>query len=231
MPPPDGTARRRSPQQLFDRQLQLPAVPGQRRRRLPAAAPTGHGAKTHHRTEWCNAQYTPVYGCRANQARREETACRRGLQRTCAGACLAFTHKQFRLVARRGPHPRSKPIPCRSRRRDCHFAAPPSTFSRCFNKDGERASEKYQSRRRLPAVPSASRHLLPPPALSLPPHPQRFRSPHTLLRGSTPPAPPAGMQRRLAVGETDLLLHFSTCSRCFNRDKKGCHQNDSVADG
>ena len=27
-------------------------------------------------------------------------------------------------------------------RRDCHSAAPPSTFSRCFNSDGERASEK-----------------------------------------------------------------------------------------
>ena len=27
-----------------------------------------------------------------------------------------------------------------SRRRDCHSAAPPSTFSRCFNSDGERAS-------------------------------------------------------------------------------------------
>ena len=29
-----------------------------------------------------------------------------------------------------------------SRRRDCHSAAPPSTFSRCFNSDGERASAK-----------------------------------------------------------------------------------------
>ena len=27
-----------------------------------------------------------------------------------------------------------------SRRRDCHSAAPPSAFSRCFNSDGERAS-------------------------------------------------------------------------------------------
>ena len=29
-----------------------------------------------------------------------------------------------------------------SRRRDCHSAAPPSIFSRCFNSDGERASPK-----------------------------------------------------------------------------------------
>ena len=29
-----------------------------------------------------------------------------------------------------------------SRRRDCHSAAPPSNFSRCFNSDGERASAK-----------------------------------------------------------------------------------------
>ena len=29
-----------------------------------------------------------------------------------------------------------------SRRPDCHSAAPPSTFSRCFNSDGERASSK-----------------------------------------------------------------------------------------
>ena len=29
-----------------------------------------------------------------------------------------------------------------SRRRDNHSAAPPSTFSRCFNSDGERASTK-----------------------------------------------------------------------------------------
>ena len=29
-----------------------------------------------------------------------------------------------------------------SRRRDCPSAAPPSTFSRCFNSDGERASAK-----------------------------------------------------------------------------------------
>ena len=29
-----------------------------------------------------------------------------------------------------------------SRWRDCHSAAPPSTFSRCFNSDGERASAK-----------------------------------------------------------------------------------------
>ena len=31
---------------------------------------------------------------------------------------------------------------CGSRRRDCHSAAPPCTFSRCFNSDGERASVK-----------------------------------------------------------------------------------------
>ena len=36
-----------------------------------------------------------------------------------------------------------------SRRRDCHSAAPRSTFSRCFNRDGERASAKSKSRRRL----------------------------------------------------------------------------------
>ena len=35
------------------------------------------------------------------------------------------------------------------RRRDCHSAAPPSPFSRCFNGDGERASAEGQSRRRL----------------------------------------------------------------------------------
>ena len=29
-----------------------------------------------------------------------------------------------------------------SRRRDCHSATPPSTVSRCFNRDGERASAK-----------------------------------------------------------------------------------------
>ena len=31
---------------------------------------------------------------------------------------------------------------CGSRRRDCHSAAPPSTYSRCFNRDGERAPAK-----------------------------------------------------------------------------------------
>ena len=31
---------------------------------------------------------------------------------------------------------------CVSRRRDCHSAAPPSSFSRCFNRDRERASAK-----------------------------------------------------------------------------------------
>ena len=36
-----------------------------------------------------------------------------------------------------------------SRRRDCHFAAPPSTFSRRVNSDVERALSKLQSRRRL----------------------------------------------------------------------------------
>ena len=34
-------------------------------------------------------------------------------------------------------------------RRDCRSAAPPFTFVRCFNRDGERASAKWQSRRRL----------------------------------------------------------------------------------
>ena len=29
-----------------------------------------------------------------------------------------------------------------SRRRDCHSTAPPSTFSRCFNSDGEAVSAK-----------------------------------------------------------------------------------------
>ena len=29
-----------------------------------------------------------------------------------------------------------------NRWRDCHFAAPPSTFNRCFNSDEERASAK-----------------------------------------------------------------------------------------
>ena len=36
-----------------------------------------------------------------------------------------------------------------SRRRDCHSAAPPSTFSRCFNVDEQGVSAKRQSRRRL----------------------------------------------------------------------------------
>ena len=36
-----------------------------------------------------------------------------------------------------------------SRRRECHSAGTPSPFSRCFNSDGERASAKCQSRRRL----------------------------------------------------------------------------------
>ena len=35
-----------------------------------------------------------------------------------------------------------------SHRRDCHSAAPPSAFSRCFNSDGEGASAQWQSRRR-----------------------------------------------------------------------------------
>ena len=38
----------------------------------------------------------------------------------------------------------------------------------------------------------------------------------------------------VAIGETVSLLHPpSTFSRCFNRDKNkgGCHQNDSLADG
>ena len=36
-----------------------------------------------------------------------------------------------------------------SHRRDCHSAASPSTFSRCFNRDGERASAERQSRQWL----------------------------------------------------------------------------------
>ena len=40
-----------------------------------------------------------------------------------------------------------------SRRRDCHSAAPPSPFSRRFNKDEEGVSSKCQSRRRLPGPP------------------------------------------------------------------------------
>ena len=36
-----------------------------------------------------------------------------------------------------------------SRRRDCRSAAPPSTFGRCINRDGERAPAKWQSRQRL----------------------------------------------------------------------------------
>ena len=37
---------------------------------------------------------------------------------------------------------RRPPSPAPSRRRDCHSAAIPSSFSRCFNSDGERASAK-----------------------------------------------------------------------------------------
>ena len=36
-----------------------------------------------------------------------------------------------------------------SRRRDCHPAAPPSIFSRCFNREEQGASGQRQSRRRL----------------------------------------------------------------------------------
>ena len=51
---------------------------------------------------------------------------------------------------------RMAPLPVRkvvlSHRRDCHSAAPPSTFIRCFNSDGEGVSSKLQSRRRLKIV-------------------------------------------------------------------------------
>ena len=42
--------------------------------------------------------------------------------------------------------------PAGRRRRDCHSAEPPSTLSRCFHSDGERASAEWQCRRRLPRL-------------------------------------------------------------------------------
>ena len=50
------------------------------------------------------------------------------------------------------PWPSARPP---SRRRDCHCAAPPFTFIRCFNTDKRGVSSKCQSRRRLRPPPSA----------------------------------------------------------------------------
>ena len=61
-----------------------------------------------------------------------------------------------------------------SRRRDCHFAAPPSTFSGCINRDGERASAKWQSRQWLGATGSA---------ITLKPDTEWFHLQHLSLRG------------------------------------------------
>ena len=102
--------------------------------------------------------------------------------------------QQQRLrVAARGLHVELPvvPVPSLSRRRDGHSAAPPSTFSRCINSDGERASAKWQPRQRLA-------------------QPARTRSASRRWPRRRPP--PSRWSRtcagsRLAVDETVILLH------------------------
>ena len=73
-----------------------------------------------------------------------------------------------------------------SHRRDCHSAAPLSTFIRCFNRDRERASAKCQCMATHSQQPSSFASIMPTR-----PHPPR-RQPTMKLRKCEPrtPQPP-----------------------------------------
>ena len=74
------------------------------------------------------------------------TSCwrRRRRRRRCeqchTGSSCAHRSARRRIPCRSPCHGRARCRP--NRRRDCHSAAPPITFSRCFSIDGERASAK-----------------------------------------------------------------------------------------
>ena len=70
-----------------------------------------------------------------------------------------------------------------SRRRDCHSAAPPSPFSRCFNSDGERASAKMtvspMARLDFPLLRHVVMFDLSGALSRAPPHQHAHSHPHT----------------------------------------------------
>ena len=77
--------------------------------------------------------------------------------------CRSFTRPISTAWSRRSTSNRasSRSTARPGRRQEfCHSAAPPSHFSRCFNRDGERASAKWQNSRRWLGPTSPSQKLL-----------------------------------------------------------------------